>query len=335
MLFLLVFVANCGRQHNQTPEQQYYKISGFTQGTTYTIVYSTDNEADYSQAIDSLLSAFNMSLSIYEEQSLISRINNNDSTVVADQWLLQVVEKGKEISKATDGAFDMTVGALVSAWGFGYKDTAAISPHLIAELLQYVDYTGIEIQNGKILKKQPQIKIDANAIAQGFSVDIVAEFLDNCGVMNYMVEIGGELCVKGRNPEGEAWKIGIDKPIENSNATDRELQTVLLMNADSLKALATSGSYRRFYEKNGIKYSHTIDPKTGYPVKHNLLSVTVLTNNCLSADAYATAFMVMGWEKSLTFVEQQPNMEAYFIIADTVGSFRTVATKGFKKLISE
>jgi thiamine biosynthesis lipoprotein len=202
---------------------------------------------------------------------------------------------------------------------------------LIYNLLDLVGMEKVVIRNNKLIKQSPGIKLDFNAIAQGFSVDLICDFLNKQGIENYLVEIGGEVSTKGVNKNGVLWRIGIDKPIE-SNLSVRELQAIVQLKD---MAIATSGNYRKFYEENGVKYSHTINPKTGYPERTNLLSATVLTKECIIADAFATAFMVMGLEKSYNFVKNNPELEAFFIYADENGDFQVKATDGFKKLILE
>jgi thiamine biosynthesis lipoprotein len=189
----------------------------------------------------------------------------------------------------------------------------------------------ISLEGNTIVKQNPNIKLDVNAIAQGYSVDIVAEFMDRKGIVNYMVEIGGEVKTKGLNDKGKVWKIGIDKPIENNLVPGQNLQAVISLNNG---AIATSGNYRKFYEKDGLKFTHSINPKTGYPVISKLLSATVMTSDCMTADAYATAFMIMGFEKSIILLSNQDTLNAYLIYSDENGDFKTYITPGMKKLLS-
>ena len=212
-----------------------------------------------------------------------------------DNYFLTCFECAKEIYESTNGAFDITVAPIVNAWGFGFTEAVEVDSSLIDSLLQYLGMDSVGIVEGKIWKEKDGIMLDMNAIAQGYAVDVLCEFLESKGIINYLVEIGGEIKTRGHNPRGTEWKVGIDRPIEGLQIPGVDLQAIVEI---SDRSLATSGNYRKFYEKDGVKYSHTIDPKTGYPVQHCLLSATVLAGDCMRADAYATGFMVMGYEKS-------------------------------------
>jgi len=315
-----------------TEKASYIRNSGYIQGTTYHFIYESPNGKDYQIELDGELGRFDLSLSNYETNSIISRMNRNDSTVLADELFETCFNKGMEISETTDGAFDLTVGPLVNAWGFGFEKESKIDKSAIDSLMQLVGYNKIKLIDKKLIKENPNIKIDVNAIAQGYSVDVISAFLEGKKVKNYMVEIGGELRVKGINDKGLLWRIGIDKPIEGSSESNRELQEIVSLNNLSL---STSGNYRKFYEKDGIKYSHTIHPKTGYPSKSNLLSASVASADCMTADALATAFMVMGTEKSIELVSQLKNIEVYFISIDSTNQYQVYASDGFKKMITD
>jgi thiamine biosynthesis lipoprotein len=282
--------------------------------------------------VDSLLADFDMSLSIYQPASLISRINRNEPGVRTDQKFRDVFTKSFEVYKKTDGAFDITVGPIVNALGFGSKDTLDVDSLMIDSLLAFVGMDKVRLEDEFVVKQDTNVILDVNAIAQGFSVDLVAAFLEERKIKNYMVEIGGEIRAKGRNASNELWRIGIDKPMEGNMVPGENLQAIIRLND---RSLATSGNYRRFYEKNGIKYVHTIDPKTGFPVISNLLSATVVAKDCMTADAYATAFMVFGTERSVRFLEENSFLDAYLIYADEKGSYRVYATPGIKKLFAE
>ena len=234
--------------------------------------------------------------------------------------LYEVLTKARHISQSCQGAFDVTVMPLVNAWGFGFKKGEFPSDAQIDSLRQFVGYQRIELTRDSLLKKaDSRIMIDCGAIAKGYSVDCVARVLREHGVRNYMIEIGGEVVTKGRNPEGSPWKIGISRPVED-DSSEAGLQTVLeLENA----ALATSGNYHNFYVRNGRKYAHTIDPRTGYPVEHSLLSATVIAPDCATADAYATAFMVMGLDKAKQILKKNKSLKAYLIFADEQGKLKT------------
>ncbi len=325
LAFLVALLVSC------TPKQKAIHVIGTAQGTYYSILYYDQQQRNLKPKIDSLLDAFDQSVSLWVPQSVLSRINNNDSSVVPDQWFIDNFNYSQQVAKATGGAFDCTVEPLVDAWGFGFDEATHIDTAIVDSLMQFVGYQKIKLTNNKIIKSDLRVKIDFNAIAQGYSDDVVAQFLENRGIQNYLIDIGGEVKAKGKKPDGTLWRVGIEKPAEHKE-DDRVLKAVIGLKNLSV---ATSGSYRKYYEKNGVRYSHTIDPKTGYPVKHSLLSVSVLNNNTALADAYATAFMVMGFEKARNFVEHDSTLEAFFIYSDSTGRNKTYGTKGFNKLILE
>ena len=310
----------------------YIKLAGFTQGTTYHITYKCKDKLNLQHKIDTLLADFDRSLSTYLRESIISRINQNDATVIPDDHFLRVFHKALEVYEETDGAFDITVAPIVNAWGFGFTEKADVDSNMIDSLLQYVGMNKIRLEEKKIVKKYHGTMLDVNAIAQGYSVDVVADFLDQKGISHYLVEIGGEVRTKGRNPKFKTWTVGIDKPVDNNFIPGEMLQAKIQLKNSSL---ATSGNYRKFYEQDGVKYAHSIDPKTGYPVLDNLLSVTVQASDCMSADAWATAFMVMGLEKTLRFLSEHQELQAYLIYSDTDGQLKTFTTKILKRHIRE
>ncbi|RDB04081.1 FAD:protein FMN transferase [Runella aurantiaca] len=298
-------------------------LEGQAQGTTFRIVYA--DSRDFSKAIDSLFRAIDHSMSLWDSTSIISRFNRNSPGTIADAHFEKVFNKSQEVAKLTEGAFDITVGPLVKAWGFSYKKGLPLpTPPQVDSLLQWVGYQNVSIENGVLLKGNSAIEIDFNAIAQGYTVDVMAEFLKAHGINDYLVEIGGEVRAEGHNEKGQIWQIGIDKPTEKEE-TGRPLQTVVSLNG---KSLATSGSYRKFVMREGKKYSHAIDPKTGNPITHNLLSISVIAEDCMTADAFATAFLVMGLEKAKVIAQQQ-RLELYGIYATPEGKLQTFATAHF------
>lgn len=311
---------------------EYVSIAGFTQGTTYHITYECKKGENLKMAIDSLLADFDMSLSSYKPNSLISRFNRNEPGLKADQKFTDVFNKSYEVYRKTDGAFDITVAPIVNALGFGPSDTMDVDSATIDSLLQYVGMDKVTLHGDSLIKQDTHITLDVNALAQGYSVDIVAAFLGKLNFRNYMVEIGGEVRAKGKNAHGQIWRIGIDRPREGNYIPGADLQAIIRLDN---RSLATSGNYRKFYEKNGIKYVHTIDPKSGYPVISNLLSATVVAKDCMTADAYATAFMVFGVERSIQFLNENNFLEAYLIYSDDKGSFRVFSTPGLNKFITE
>jgi len=313
----------------QTNKVEYKHNQGKTQGTYYSATYLQPEGIDLQYKIDAKLHEFDLSLSTYNEASVISRINRNDSSVRTDLFFETMYYQAQEVSEHTNGAFDITVGPLVNAWGFGKDSDHTITPN-IAVLMPLIGHKKVRLVNHKILKDDAQIIIDANAIAQGYSTDVIAKLLEDNECQNYMIEIGGEIVCKGLNPKGEKWRIGIDKPIDDPANETKELQTILSI---SNVAVTTSGNYRKFYYKEGKKYAHTIDPRTGYPIIHNLLSATVVAPTCIQADAYATAFMVLGVDSSMTVCKSIPNMDCYLIYTDKDGTNQVIYTDGFKKYL--
>ena len=340
-LLSILFIYGCSEIKNKKNKQV---ISGYTQGTTYTIILSKPVKKVSKKAIEELLTNLDNSLSNYNANSLIFKLNqdNGDSVFYDKNDLFKTCyNKSQEIFKLTNGAFDPSVHPLVESWGLFSKSNSILPDSLaIDSILNFVNFKPNifhryqSISKNKIFYKtiDKRFKIDFNAIAQGFSVDIIANYLEQLNIKNYYIEIGGEIVVKGKNPDGKKWKIGIDKPIENLN--ERELNKIISI---SNKAIATSGNYRKFYIKNGKKYAHTINPKTGYPVTHNLLSATVIAENCAMADAFATAFMVMGVRKSINFLENHPelNLEAYFIFENKENTLEEYLTKGMNEFTNQ
>lgn len=327
LLISLFILSSCS-----TKKSEYLKIAGYAQGTTYHITYENSNQEDYTSAIDSILKAFDKSLSIYDSTSIISRINNNDPTAEADQWFIDVFKASARINEISKGAFDITVGPVVSAWGFGNGPIAKHDSAYIDSLLQFVGMDKVKLEGRKVIKQFPGVKIDVNAIAQGYSVDVVCDFFKEKGIKNYLVEIGGEVRGKGTNAKNAYWHIGIDKPKDGNITPGEELQAIISIND---MALATSGNYRKFFVEQGVKYAHTIDPKTGFPARNTLLSATVVCDNCTDADGYATSFMVLGLEKSKEMLSRLKNVEVYFVYSNPKGDYEVFYSEGMKKMIVE
>jgi thiamine biosynthesis lipoprotein len=321
-LMVVIFIS-CGSDK----PAQYRKIAGFTQGTTFHITYEDKADKDLSVSIDSIFKAFDLTFSEYIPNSIVSRINQNDSTVLLDDMFIEVFNKSLEINKETHGALDLTVGPLVNAWGFGPEKKVKIDAAKIDSLLQYVGMEKVRIKGRRLIKDLPGIKIDVNSIAQGYAVDVVYRYFENLGIENFMVEIGGEVRTKGKNPKGDFWRIGVDKPVEGNNTAGEVLQTIILLDN---QAVTTSGNYRKYFEENGRKFSHIIDPHTGYPYKNSLLSVTVIAKDALTADGYDTPLMVLGLEGARSVLKQHPELDAYMIYSDESGQFRTEFSKGIK-----
>ncbi len=312
-------------------ELKIFKMTGTAQGTYYAITYCSDSNENLQPAVDSLLKVFDKSVSEYLPNSIISRLNNNDTTATADKIFETVYKKSMEVSVASNGAFDVTVGPLVNAWGFGFKKKEKVTKAVIDSLLPLVGYQKVQLSKGKLIKTDPRIRIDFDGIAQGYTSDWLALFFESKGIRNYLIDVGGEVLAHGNKPDGQLWSVAIELPAKNAG-DERQIKTILLLKD---KAITTAGSYRKYYEENGIRYSHTIDPSNGYPVKHSLLSVTVVADDCITADAYDTVFMVMGLEKSKSFLVNHPELQAYFISDDQHGGFTIFYTPGFEKLLTE
>ena len=303
---------------------------GFIHGTIYHIIYESPNGENLKESIELEMKRFDHSLSTFQPNSIISRINQNDTTVVTDVLFDSVYHMAQKVSELTNGAFDITVAPLVNLWGFGFKNEDNVTPAKIDSIKKFVGFKSINLYQHKIIKEDPRTMLDCSAIAKGFSVDIVCSYLDLKGCDNYMVDIGGEIRTKGKNRENKWWRIGINKPIDDPGNISSEIESVIKL---PNKAIATSGNYRNFYIKDGKKYAHTIDPSTGYPVEHNLLSVSIIAKNCMMADAFATACMVLGLEKSLLLVKNIDEIEGFFIFADENHKNKVIFTEGFEQFI--
>lgn len=313
--------------------QVYDNFNGFVQGTTYSMVFeNTDrhNVQDLKSEVEKILSDFDMSLSLYKDSSILSKVNRNED-VVPDNYFVEAFNRSIQISQLTDGAFDITVGPLVKAWGFGPDGYKNFSETRRDSLLKLVGMDKVRIADGRIVKDYPQIILDFNAIAQGYSVDVICDYFKSIGIKSYLVEIGGEVRVRG-DKGGVLWRIGIDRPSENNLIPGNDLQAVISLKD---RSLATSGNYRKFFVENGIKYSHTIDPRTGYPARNQLLSATIIADSCATADGIATACMVMGKEKSIEFLGFHPEFEAFLVFSDDSGNFITWTSENLKRFISE
>ncbi len=311
LVLLIVGTVLIIRQQRNMPYQKY---SDFVFGTTFTVSYQCDS--DMNQSIKAELMKVDASLSPFNKASIITAINNNED-VTPDKMFMDVFQLAMDVSRETNGAFDITVAPLVNAWGFGFKSGEKPTAKQVDSLRQIIGYQKVSLVDGKIRKQDPRMMLDCSAIAKGYGTDVVANFLRSRGVKNFMVEIGGEIVTCGVNPSRVPWKVGVIKPTDDSLNVSHEVQTVL--NVTDI-AMATSGNYRRFYYKDGKKFAHTIDPASGYPVQHNILSATVLAKTCATADAYATSFMVLGLDGARKVLERHPELMAYFIYDDGQGN---------------
>lgn len=307
------------------------KIEGYAQGSTYHIIYIDSLNRDLQDDIEKILQDFDLSVSTYIPNSIISRINANEKNVIVDKYFITCFNKAKEVWKNTNGAFDPTVYPLVNAWGFGPGKKQKIEKQKIDSILKFVGFNLISLKGNKVIKKDKRVALDFNAFAQGYSVDVVSEFLNSKDIHSYIVEIGGEVYAKGKKSNGDNWKIGIEKPIDNKEETNEFKAIVKLDNL----AIATSGNYRRFIVEDGVKYHHHLDPKTGYPTKNNLLSASVFAKECISSDANATGILVMGLEKAKEFLQVHQELQAYLIYSDDKGNYQVYMTPQLKSIISE
>jgi FAD:protein FMN transferase len=329
-ILLLLAIATTSCKNRKTV---FANFTGLTQGTTYSIIYDNTkniNPGELKQNVEKILHDFDMSLSIYQDSSIISKINRNEE-VVPDSFFTEVFTKSVLISEMTKGAFDITVGPLVKAWGFGPDAHKNFTETKRDSLMKLVGMEKVSLINGRLVKSDPGIFLDVNAIAQGYSVDVICRFLDKLGIRNYLIEIGGEVKAKGKKA-GSLWRIGIDKPEDYNMLPGQTLQAIIKI---SDKAISTSGNYRAFYVEDGIKYSHTINPKTGYTAKNNLLSATIIADDCTMADGIATACMVMGKDDAIEFINKNPQFSAYFVYSDDNGNFKTWMSENLKRYISE
>jgi thiamine biosynthesis lipoprotein len=298
---------------------------GYTQGTTYNIRYMSPNGEDLKNDINRVLQQVDYSLSTYKTESTISKINRNESTKT-DSLFVRVFEAAVRIAEETNGSFDPTIAPIVNYWGFGFEQPQNTDKELHANLMKTVGYEKLQLKENLLFKTNPNTQLDFNAIAQGFTVDLIGEELQKKGINDYMIEVGGELKCKGYNVDNKLWRIGIDKPTENLQ--ENRFQAIIEVHD---MAVASSGNYRKFKvdDQDGSKYAHTIHPKTGKPIQTDLLSVTILSKSCMEADAYATACMVMGVEKSLKFLKKHTDLDALLIYTGPQGQWLNYQTEGF------
>lgn len=310
-------------------QKEPFYFEGNAQGTTFHITYFDTLERDFQIEVLTILDDFDQSLSTYIPNSIISRINNGEENVKVDKYFVTCFNQAKEIWKSTKGTFDPTVYPLVNAWGFGPGKKQKIEQKIIDSLLQFVGFELIELKGDYVIKKDPRVSLDFNAFAQGYSVDVVSDFFKSKGVTDFIVEIGGEVYASGKNVDGQNWFIGIEQPFDNKETGNPLQEIIKLQNL----AVATSGNNRRFFVENGVKYSHHLDPKTGYPAKNTLLSASIFAEKCIVSDATATGILVMGLEKAKKYLKRHKNIDAYLIYSDEKGNFQIYETPGFRKLI--
>ncbi|SHI70086.1 thiamine biosynthesis lipoprotein [Flavobacterium haoranii] len=330
-VLVVLFVVACQREK----KEDFFIIQGEAQGSTYSIKYIATEELVSKKDIDSLLTEFDNSLSTYKPSSSISKINNGDTTVVVNDWFVDTYKASQKIYEETNGLFDPTIGVLVNAYGFGPNHQHKnLSQKQIDSLLQYVGFSKVRINENKTIHKDfTQTYFDFNAIAQGYSVDVVVNFLKSKGIQNGIVEIGGELFALGKNTiQNKNWVIGIDDPLQSPEEERKLIASIKLENL----GMATSGNYRKVIVDSitGEKFVHTINPKTGKPQKGSVLSTTILASTCVMADGYATAFMVMNLEEGKAFLKEHPELYVMIMYVDENNELQQLQTENFKRLIN-
>ena len=305
-LLICCFLVNC----NTVKKQQFM---GTTQGSYYSITYFDEQNRDFSREFDSIFKEIESTLSLWDENSIIRRVNRNDTTVVLNQIFIDNFNYAMKAAELSDGYFDPTVGPLVQAWGFHFKEGMEMTPEIVDSLKQLVDYRKIKIENGKVIKENPDMTLDFNAVAQGYTTDMIGDFLLSKNVNNFLVDVGGEILARGCKPNGELWKVGIEKPADNKES-ERIVQEIVELKD---RSIVTSGNYRKYVERGGKRYSHSLNPKTGYPAENKLLSATIIADNTAWADCLASICMVVGLEKAIEIIESsEDNIDAYFIYVD-------------------
>lgn len=314
-----------------------YVLDGFVQGTYYHIVFYAKDTTSVKQDIKKIFQDIDMSLSLWVDSSTVNKVNRNEDVVLDDIFVENFV-LAQNFSRLTEGMFDITIGELVKKYGFANKNREKLSDEQVDSLLQYVGYKNVSLKDNKVVKKYTQTSLDFNAIAQGYTSDTIAKYFKKRGINSFVVDIGGEVMCGDKKPDGAKWVIGIERPnnslsqnMEVSNQMERATeQTISLEN----ESVVTSGNYRKFYVENGVRYSHTINPKTGKPVTHSLLSASVIAKDATTADALATAFMVMGLDEAKRFLENHKQYAAYLIYSDRANQMQIWMSENFRRYIN-
>lgn len=319
-LFICFFCLSACQSKPESYLEEHGRIFHTTYSVKYKYTHSLKNE------IEAELARFDNSLNPFKATSVIAGVNNNEE-VVLDTFFVNVFNRAQEVSKISDGLFDITVSPLINAWGFGFKNMDNVTPSMIDSLKQLVGYNKIRLQDGKIYKDNPNIQINTSAIAKGYSSDVIAYLLESYGIKDYMVEIGGEVHAKGLSPKGLCWNIGITEPVDKNIFDYEHLQTIVRL---CNKSMATSGNYRNYYVKDNKRYAHTIDPRTGYPSESNVLSATVVADDCMTADAYATVFMLTDTARTRS-IAQMENLSYFLVLGTSDSTYVTVKSEDFGK----
>ena len=319
LTLLAMTIASCVKQ----PEK--IVLQGLVQGSYYAITYYDEQGRNFQKEIDSVFHAVDLSVNLWVDSSVICKVNRNEE-VELDAIFIDNFNVAQKAAELSGGYFDPTISPLVSAWGFSAKNGDSITPQLVDSLKRLVDFRKVRIEDGKLIKENPSIRLDFNAIAQGYTTDLVSALLDSKGVKSYLVDVGGEIFARGNKPDGNPWMVGIEKPAPNWDSEQEVQERVQL----SDQGIVTSGSYRKYVERDGKRYSHCIDPMTGYPVDHNLLSATVVAENATWADALASVCMVMGMERSMEIINTLDGVEAYYVFVNDRNELEVKVTEGFR-----
>lgn len=320
-LCLSVF-SSCAQQ------ESYFEDSGTVFNTLYQIKYKAPRIL--TDKIDAELQAYNLSLNPFNPNSIIAKVNRNEEVEV-DDLFITVFNKSMEVSANSNGIFDITCAPIINLWGFGFSKMGEATPERIDSILQFVGYQKIRLEGRKVVKDDARITLNCSAIAKGYACDVLAALFEREGVHNYMIEIGGEVIMKGVNAKGNCWRIGIRKPEFSGEGKTVTIEEVV--QPCEKKGIATSGDYQNFYEKEGKKFAHTINPKTGYPAEQDILSTTVIANDCMTADAYATAFNAMGLKEAVRVADSLPGVDYFFIYSDDKGHLRFKYSEGILKYL--
>ena len=322
LAFCLIF-AGCKKEYS------YYKTSGEVFKTRFTIQYKYNRILD--QEIQDCFNKFNLSLNPFNQESIIYKVNNN-MPVEADDWFITVFNKAMEVSEISEGTYDITCSPFINLWGFGFQkiDQGVDIQHTIDSLKLFVGYKKVRLEGRKVVKDDPRIELNASSIAKGYACDVIAGLLESHDITDYLVEIGGEIHAKGKNPSGRCWRIEISKPVDDASGQVNERMEVIEL-CD--KSLATSGNYRNFYVKNGKKYGHTINALTGYPAESSILSASVIYRDCMTADAFATVFLTKNLEEAVTIGDRIPDLDYLFIYADNNGNLREMKSIGMNEYL--
>lgn len=310
------------------PEPTYYEVTGRLH-TPYHIKFQYTESLE--EEIDAQLDYFYHLFNAFDSTSVISRVNRGEPVEV-DTLFQKVFNRAQEVAALTDGAYDITCAPLINLWGFGFKDGDTVTAAAIDSVRAFIGYEKVHLEENRVVKADPRVILNMSSIADGTVCDMIAAMFESKDIQNYMVEFGGEMRVKGLNPSGEAWRLGITKPTDDSTGLNQELQQIIRFPMP--RGMATSGNYRNFYVKDGKKYAHTIDPIEGCPVQRDILSATIVAADGMTADACATAFMVLGSERAKRFYERMKGIDYYIICADSTGQgFRVEYSPGFRQYL--